>query len=71
MQTYEVHMILEKETKGALRYQEAIEKPEGSDSWVPLKIADGALIGTLYLRKSILVPGPILTHLRVSIVATP
>ena len=71
MQTYTVDMILEKETKGALRYQEAIEKPQDSGNWVPLKIADGALIGTLYLRKSVLVPGAILTHLHVTIVATP
>lgn len=41
-----VNFILEKETKGALRYQEASVdgKPKG--------ISEGAAIGTLYVRKT-------------------
>ena len=73
MTTYNIHMILERETKGALRYQEAVEaigEPKGSKNWVPLKIADGALVGNLYLRKSALGPGNIPTHLHIAIEAT-
>lgn len=43
-----VNFILEKETKGALRYQEA--SVEGK----PKSISEGAVIGTLYVRKSAL-----------------
>ncbi len=71
MSIYNVHMILERATKGALRYQEAIDKPEGSDNWAPLTIANGALVGNLYLRKSILASSAIPTHLHVTIETTP
>lgn len=42
------NFVLEKTTAGAIRYQEVTA--EG----VPLKISDGAKIGTLYVRKSAL-----------------
>ena len=42
------HFALERETKGALRFQET-RKPKES---VPFAIEEGAPIGTLYLRKS-------------------
>lgn len=74
MTTYTIHMIFERETKGALRYQEATEvigEPKGSNNWVPLTIADGALVGNLYLRKSILPSGTIPDHLNITIEATP
>jgi len=41
----QVRFKLEKETKGALRYQEVDEKGEGIE-------APGAKIGILYIRKS-------------------
>jgi len=75
MPTYKVHMILERETKGALRYQEAQDiSDQDSDTppeWVPLTIANGALVGNIYLRKDRLVPGAVLKHLDVMIEATP
>lgn len=43
-----VTFMLEKETKGALRYQET------DATGLPLKIEGGAKIGTLYVRKSAL-----------------
>ena len=43
-----VTFSFEKETKGAVRYQET------DASGVPIKIEDGAKIGTLYVRKSAL-----------------
>jgi hypothetical protein len=42
---FEVNMILDRETKGALRYQEV--NGEGA----ALEIGAGAKIGTLYIRK--------------------
>jgi hypothetical protein len=44
MSVIEVRFKLEKETKGALRYQEVDEKGEVIEAW--------AKIGTLYVRKS-------------------
>lgn len=46
--TTTVNFSLEKETKGALRYQET----DGNGQ--PVKIEGGAKIGTLYIRKSAL-----------------
>ena len=40
---------LERETKGAIRYQEL------DDAGAPVKIGEGAALGTLYIRKSALV----------------
>ncbi len=44
-----VMFTLEKETKGALRYQES-----DSVTGLPMKIEGGAKIGTLYVRKTAL-----------------
>ena len=43
-----VMFTLEKETKGAVRYQEV------DAAGLPLKIENGAKVGTLYVRKSAL-----------------
>ncbi len=43
-----VTFALEKETKGAIRYQET------DGSGLPVKIESGAKVGTLYVRKSAL-----------------
>jgi len=71
MTSYNIHMIFKRETKGALLYQEAINKPQDSNNWVPRTIADDALVGNLYLRKSVLGPGVAPTHLHITIEATP
>ena len=43
-----VNFIVEKTTPGAVRFQETDDKGQ------PLKIGDGAKVGTLYVRKSAL-----------------
>lgn len=57
-----IHFILERETKGAVRYMETVD----SVSDVPKDIASGAVIGTLYIRKSALA-GKIPTRIKVTI----
>jgi hypothetical protein len=52
-----IHFRVEKETKGAVRYQEVNE--DGSDVF-------NAAIGTLYIRKSAL-PGKVLDTLTVTV----
>jgi len=63
-----IHMQLEKETKGTFRFEE-ITKVKGSDNWIPVAVEDGALIGTLYVRKSQL-GGQKPTRLKLTIDAT-
>jgi hypothetical protein len=60
MTTKTTLFITERETKGAIRFQETKENGE------PLEIGSGALIGTLYLRKSEL-PTPFPTAIEVTI----
>lgn len=43
-----VHFILERETKGAVRYAETAS----ADSTTKVDIREGAKIGTLYIRKT-------------------
>lgn len=47
-QTITVKMAFERSTKGAVRFQEV------TNDGTPINIADGAKIGTLYIRKSAL-----------------
>lgn len=49
---FEINMLLERETKGALRYAEVDE--QGNQ----VEAADGAKIGTLYIRKTALQGAP-------------
>jgi hypothetical protein len=44
--TLHANFIFERETKGAVRYMEVNDKGE------KLEMTDGALIGTVYLRKA-------------------
>lgn len=60
--TTEVTFSFEKETKGAVRYQET------DSSGIPVKIEGGAKIGTLYVRKSAL-NGEMPMKLKVTIAA--
>lgn len=55
-----IHFILERETKGAVRYMEV----DGSNK--PVAIGEGARIGTLYIRKDAL-PDGIPTRIEVEV----
>jgi hypothetical protein len=52
-----LHFIVEKETKGAVRYKEVDEK--GEDAFAPV-------IGTLYVRKAAM-PGKVLPSLTITL----
>lgn len=59
--SFVVNMVLERDTKGAVRYQEVDEKGGNKD------IAQGARIGTLYIRKSAFDGKPIPKAIEVTI----
>lgn len=61
MATIKIKFALERETKGAVRFQEVDGKGAALD------IADGAQIGTLYVRKSALPGGVIPKSLDVEV----
>lgn len=58
-----VHFLLERETKGAIRYFETTS----AEGVTPFDIKEGAKIGTLYVRKSAFPEGKIPLRLEVEI----
>jgi hypothetical protein len=50
MAMFTAHFAKERETKGAIRYQEVVSATDPT----PASIGNGALIGALYIRKSAL-----------------
>jgi hypothetical protein len=47
---FTAHFVKERETKGAIRYQEVVSATDTT----PIDVGSGALIGILYIRKSAL-----------------
>jgi hypothetical protein len=47
---FTAHFAKERETKGAIRYQEVVSATDAT----PVNVGNGALIGTLYIRKAAL-----------------
>ena len=66
MKTHKLIFTLERQTPGALRYQEVVRASEATYDFLP-KSPESALVRTIYLRKNVLGPGVIPKRLNVTI----